>query len=88
LVIRLSDRQQRESQMARWIQELISKSHFCVLATTDAKGNCDASPEVSTAGFLKVLNDKRLFIPGAEIAQKLAAARARFSSFAKPTDSS
>ena len=74
--------------MAASIQEFISKSLFCVLATSDANGDCDASPEDSTAGFLKVLNDKRLFTPGAEVAQKLAAARARFSSFAKPTDSS
>ena len=74
--------------MARWIQELISKSHFCVLATTDAKGNCDASPEDSTAGFLKVLNDKRLSIPGAEVTAKFAAARPQSASFAKPTDSS
>jgi hypothetical protein len=74
--------------MARWIQELISKSHFCVLAPPMPTGNCDASPEDNTAGFLKVLNDKRLFIPGAEVTAKLAAARPQSATFAKPTDSS
>ena len=49
--------------MAPWIQEFISKSPFCVLATSNADGDCDASPKGGTPGFVKVLNDKQLFIP-------------------------
>jgi predicted pyridoxine 5'-phosphate oxidase superfamily flavin-nucleotide-binding protein len=49
--------------MAAWIQELISKSPFCVLATSDANGDCDASPKGGTTGFVKVLKDQQLFIP-------------------------
>jgi predicted pyridoxine 5'-phosphate oxidase superfamily flavin-nucleotide-binding protein len=52
-----------KSQMARWIQEFIRKSPFCVLATSNASGDCDASPKGGTPGFVKVLNDKQLFIP-------------------------
>ena len=51
------------SQMAPWIQEFISKSPFCVLATSSADGDCDASPKGGMPGFVKVLNDKQLFIP-------------------------
>jgi len=51
------------SQMAPWIQEFISKSPFCVLATSNADGDCDASPKGGMPGFVKVLNDKQLFIP-------------------------
>ncbi len=50
-------------QMASWIQDFIQHSPFCVLATSDANGNCDASPKGGTPGFVKVLNEKQLFIP-------------------------
>ena len=50
-----------KSQMAPWVQEFISKSPFCVLAASDANGNCDASSESGTPRFVKVLND-RFFI--------------------------
>jgi uncharacterized protein len=49
--------------MAAWIQDFIRHSPFCVVATCDAGGNCDASPKGGTPGFVKVLNDKQLFIP-------------------------
>jgi uncharacterized protein len=52
-----------KSQMVPWIQEFISKSPFCVLATSNANGDCDASPKGGTPGFVKVLSDKQLFIP-------------------------
>src|SRR5918999_1201735 len=52
-----------KSQMAPWVQEFIRKSPFCVLATSNASGDCDASPKGGTPGFVKVLNDKQLFIP-------------------------
>ena len=49
--------------MAAWIQEFIKHSPFCVLATSNANGDCDASPKGGKPGFVKVLNDKQLFIP-------------------------
>jgi len=49
--------------MAAWIQDFIKHSPFCVMATSDAKGDCDASPKGGMPGFVKVLNDKQLFIP-------------------------
>jgi predicted pyridoxine 5'-phosphate oxidase superfamily flavin-nucleotide-binding protein len=49
--------------MASWIQNFIKHSPFCVLATSNANGDCDASPKGGTPGFVKVLNDKQLFIP-------------------------
>jgi uncharacterized protein len=52
-----------KSQMASWLQEFIGKSPFCVLATSNASGDCDASPKGGTPGFVKVLNDRQLFIP-------------------------
>ena len=52
-----------KSQMALWVQEFIRKSPFCVLATSNANGDCDASPKGGRPGFVKVLNDKQLFIP-------------------------
>ncbi len=33
------------------------------MATSSAKGDCDASPKGGMPGFVKVLNDKQLFIP-------------------------
>jgi PPOX class probable FMN-dependent enzyme len=51
------------SYMAAWIQDFIRHSPFCVMATSDANGNCDASPKGGTPGFVKILNDKQLLIP-------------------------
>jgi predicted pyridoxine 5'-phosphate oxidase superfamily flavin-nucleotide-binding protein len=49
--------------MAAWIQDFIRHSPFCVLATSNADGDCDASPKGGMPGFVKVLNDTQLFIP-------------------------
>lgn len=49
--------------MAAWIQDFIRHSPFCVLATSNADGDYDASPEGGMPGFVKVLNDTQLFIP-------------------------
>ena len=51
------------SRMAPWIQDFIRHSPFCVMATSNSNGACDASPKGGTPGFVKVLNDKQLFIP-------------------------
>jgi PPOX class probable FMN-dependent enzyme len=49
--------------MAQWIQDFIRHSPFCVMATSNAQGNCDASPKGGIPGFVKILNDTQLFIP-------------------------
>jgi len=49
--------------MVPWIQEFIRHSPFCVMATSNVSGDCDASPKGGLPGFVKVLNDKQLFIP-------------------------
>jgi len=49
--------------MAQWIQDFIRTSPFCVMATSNAAGDCDASPKGGRPGFVKILNDKQLFLP-------------------------
>ena len=49
--------------MAEWIRDFIRHSPFCVMATSNDRGDCDASPKGGTPGFVKVLNDRQLFIP-------------------------
>ena len=49
--------------MAGWIQDFIRHSPFCVMATSNENGDCDASPKGGTPGFVKVLNERQLYIP-------------------------
>ncbi len=49
--------------MHPWIQDFIRHSPFCVMATSSGSGDCDASPKGGQPGFVKVLNDKQLFLP-------------------------
>ncbi|MCM6772668.1 pyridoxamine 5'-phosphate oxidase family protein [Nocardia sp. CDC159] len=44
-------------------RDWIATSPFIVLATSDADGNCDASPKGDPAGFVRVLDDHTLAIP-------------------------
>jgi uncharacterized protein len=41
----------------------ISRSPFCVLATSAADGTCDASPKGDPAGFAHVLDERTLALP-------------------------
>src|SRR5262245_8346455 len=41
----------------------IAQSPFLLLATSNATGQCDVSPKGDAAGFVVVLDDRRLFIP-------------------------
>src|SRR5919108_3176781 len=43
----------------RWL----SRSPFCLIATSDAEGRCDVSPKGDPAGFTHVLDDTTLVIP-------------------------
>lgn len=44
-------------------RDFIAKAPFLVLATSDAKGKCDASPRGDAPGFVHVLDDRHLVIP-------------------------
>ncbi|MFI6520670.1 pyridoxamine 5'-phosphate oxidase family protein [Spirillospora sp. NPDC050679] len=44
-------------------REWVAASPFCLIATSDAEGNCDVSPKGDPAGFVKVLDDTTLAIP-------------------------
>lgn len=44
-------------------RDFIAKSPFLVLSTADSEGRCDVSPRGDAPGFVKVLDDKHLFIP-------------------------
>jgi len=52
-----------KSSMDPVVQEFIRSSPFAVMATSNASGDCDASPKGGEPGFIKVLNDKLLLIP-------------------------
>ncbi|MBO8170813.1 MAG: pyridoxamine 5'-phosphate oxidase family protein [Bacillaceae bacterium] len=41
----------------------ISQSPYVLLSTSDSSGNCDISPRGDTPGFVRVLDDRHLFIP-------------------------
>jgi PPOX class probable FMN-dependent enzyme len=44
-------------------RRFLAHSPFAVLATSDAAGNCDASPRGDYPGFVRVLDDRTLAIP-------------------------
>jgi predicted pyridoxine 5'-phosphate oxidase superfamily flavin-nucleotide-binding protein len=49
--------------MTEFVQEFIKLSPFAVMATSDASGNCDASPKGGQPGFVRVLDENRLLFP-------------------------
>ena len=49
--------------MHPWVQDFIRHSPFCVMATSNQAGDCDASPKGGKPGFVKVINDKQLLVP-------------------------
>lgn len=44
-------------------RDWIAATPFLVMSTSDADGNCDASPKGDPAGFVRVLDDRTLAIP-------------------------
>jgi PPOX class probable FMN-dependent enzyme len=46
-------------------RELIALSPFCLLATSNAAGDCDVSPKGGQPGFVQVVDDHTLAIPDA-----------------------
>jgi uncharacterized protein len=49
--------------MTPFVQEFIQHAPFCVLATSDRDGRCDASPKGGKPGFVRVLDEGRLLLP-------------------------
>jgi uncharacterized protein len=47
----------------KFCRDFIALSPFLVLASSDGKGNADASPRGDGPGFVAVLDDKSLLIP-------------------------
>ncbi|XOV87105.1 MAG: pyridoxamine 5'-phosphate oxidase family protein [Pseudomonadota bacterium] len=46
-----------------FLKAFIEHSPFAVLASSNAEGDCDASPKGGKPGFIKVLDDRTLLIP-------------------------
>ncbi|NRQ31032.1 pyridoxamine 5'-phosphate oxidase family protein [Nonomuraea sp. NN258] len=44
-------------------REWLAASPFCLIATSDAEGNCDVSPKGDPAGFTYVIDDTTIAIP-------------------------
>ncbi|MFH8576627.1 pyridoxamine 5'-phosphate oxidase family protein [Streptomyces zaomyceticus] len=46
-----------------WLRQFIALSPYVVLATSDRHGNCDASPRGGPPGFVRVVDERTLFVP-------------------------
>lgn len=46
-----------------WARRFIALSPFCIVASADARGWCDATPRGDAPGFVRVLDDATLLIP-------------------------
>ncbi|GGC68069.1 pyridoxamine 5'-phosphate oxidase family protein [Hoyosella rhizosphaerae] len=44
-------------------REWLAQSPFCVVATSDKHGNCDASPKGDAPGLIHVLDDQTIVLP-------------------------
>lgn len=44
-------------------RDILARSPFCLLSTSDAQGNCDVSPRGDTPGFTHVLDPGTLALP-------------------------
>jgi uncharacterized protein len=44
-------------------RRFIATATFCIIATSDAEGQCDASPRGGPPGFVKVLDDHHVVLP-------------------------
>ena len=53
-------------RLDRHCRDFIARSPFMLLATTDAVGRCDVSPRGGPAGFVVVLDEKRLVFADAK----------------------
>jgi uncharacterized protein len=44
-------------------RQFVTRSPFVCVATSDATGHCDLSPRGDPAGFVRILDDRRLLLP-------------------------
>ncbi|MGH8880038.1 MAG: MSMEG_1061 family FMN-dependent PPOX-type flavoprotein, partial [Stackebrandtia sp.] len=51
------------TELAEMDRGFLAASPFCLVATSDAAGNCDVSPKGDPAGFAVVLDDRTIAIP-------------------------
>ena len=52
-----------KNYMTDYVQGFIRESPFAVMATSDASGNCDASPKGGKPGFVRILDSGHLLFP-------------------------
>jgi hypothetical protein len=45
------------------VQEFVQSTSFVVLATSNADGDCDASPKGGKPGFVRILDERTLLLP-------------------------
>jgi predicted pyridoxine 5'-phosphate oxidase superfamily flavin-nucleotide-binding protein len=50
-------------EMNGMVQDFIRQAPFVVLATSNAEGDCDASPKGGRPGFVRVVDENRLVVP-------------------------
>jgi PPOX class probable FMN-dependent enzyme len=51
------------SRLDAWARRFIALSPFCVVASADARGWCDATPRGDAPGFVRVLDETTLALP-------------------------
>lgn len=52
-----------KTELPELVRNFIVESPFIVIATSNASGDCDASPKGGKPGFVKILDDSHLLIP-------------------------
>ncbi len=52
-----------KSTMDSVVQEFIRSTPFIVMATSNADGECDASPKGGRPGFIRIIDDRTLLLP-------------------------
>ncbi len=56
-------REKIRDDLGPWAKEFIRLSPFLVFASSNEKGDCDASPRGGKPGFVKIIDDKHLILP-------------------------
>lgn len=53
-----------KNHLEPYVQAFIENAPFAIMSSADADGNCDASPKGGLPGFIKVLDERTLLVPG------------------------
>lgn len=51
------------TRLDAWARRFIALSPFCIVASADARGRCDATPRGDAPGFVRVLDETTLALP-------------------------